>query len=48
MFIPDLIVFEITFKKTNLSSTEFFDLLSTLNQLTNDLNQREETTEKMT
>jgi DNA-binding MarR family transcriptional regulator len=33
--------------KTNLSSSEFFELLSTLNELTNSLNKREEAAEKV-
>lgn len=33
--------------KTNLSSSEFFELLSTLNELTNSLNKREEPAEKV-
>jgi MarR family transcriptional regulator, organic hydroperoxide resistance regulator len=33
--------------KTSLSSSEFFELLSTLNELTNSLNKREEAAEKV-
>jgi DNA-binding MarR family transcriptional regulator len=33
--------------KTDLSSSEFFELLSTLNELTNSLNKREEAAEKV-